>query len=274
MTSGDENSAGSGSYVLNAMDEVEREEFETQLAESEELRTEVTELMDTAVLLGLAVTPVTPSPALKQTIMARLSQTPQLAREDDEEQSAPSRVLRAVPPLESEEPRRDAPVIGRAETTSRARWFARPVVAITSVAAAVLLIIGGVFGATAAIQNANNSQQTDALAAISSAPDAQRAAAVVSTGGTATLVWSDRLGKSALIGKDMKALPGGKTYELWYIDSAGKAVGAGLFESNGKSTLTVLSGRLVKGDTIGVTIEPAGGSKAPTTKPIVAIQSA
>ena len=124
------------------------------------------------------------------------------------------------------------------------RWFARPVVAIT--------VCGGRGAAhrrrrslarKSAIQDANDSQQTDALAAISSAPDAQRAAAVVSTGGTATLVWSDRLGKSALIGKDMKALPGSKTYELWYINAAGKAVGAGLFESNGKSTLKVLSGR-------------------------------
>ena len=271
---GDENSAGSGSYVLDAMDEREREEFEAQLAESEELRTEVTELTDTAVLLGLAVTPMTPPSALKQNIMARLSQTPQLARDDEEEQFAAPAVLRAVPALVSEEPRQDPPIIGRAETKSRSRWFARPAVAITSAAAAVLLIIGGVFGASAAIQNANDSQQTDALASISSAPDVQRAAAVVSTGGTATLVWSDRLGKSALIGKDMKALSGGKTYELWYIDSAGRAVGAGLFESNGKSTLKVLSGRLAKGDTIGVTIEPAGGSKTPTTKPIVAIQSA
>ncbi len=53
------------------MDAQERADFETQLAESEELRNEVTELTDTAVLLGLAADPVTPSPALKQNIMAQ-----------------------------------------------------------------------------------------------------------------------------------------------------------------------------------------------------------
>jgi Anti-sigma-K factor rskA len=130
-----------------------------------------------------------------------------------------------------------------------------------------------VAGANIAIQGANTSQQADALAAITTASDVQRAHASVSTGGTATLVWSLHLQKSALIGKGLKVLPAGKTYELWYINAAG-AVPAGLFESDGKSTLQVLSGRMAKGDTVGVTVEPSGGSKAPTTKPVVAIASA
>jgi anti-sigma-K factor RskA len=243
----DKNSAGSGSYVLDAMDAYEREEFEAQLAESEELRNEVTELTDTAVLLGMAVDPVAPSPALKQNIMARLSQMPQA-------------------PAEAPRPIRETNV------KARARWYTRPALAITASAAAVLLIVGGVVGANIAIQGANTSQQADALAAITTASDVQRAQASVSTGGTATLVWSLHLKKSALIGKGLAVLPAGKTYELWYINSSG-AVPAGLFESDGKSTLQVLSGHMAKGDTVGVTVEPAGGSKAPTTKPIVAIAS-
>jgi len=273
---GDKNSAGSGSYVLNSMDENEREEFEAQLAESEELRNEVTELTDTAVLLGLAITPVTPSPALKQNIMARLSQTPQLPREDAEP-LAPVRTLHAVPALASEESRQDAPpavALTPAATKAKARWYSRPVVVLTSAAAAVVLIAGAIVGTNVALQAPHGTQETAALAAISSAPDAQREAAVVTTGGTATLIWSDQLGKSAFVGKDLKSLPSSKTYELWYINSAGKAVGAGLFESTGKSTVAVLNGKMAKGDIVGVTVEPAGGSKAPTTKPIVAIQSA
>jgi anti-sigma-K factor RskA len=31
---------------------------------------------------------------------------------------------------------------------------------------------------------------------------------------------------------------------------------------------------MARGDTVGVTVEPSGGSKAPTTTPIVAIASA
>ena len=266
MNTSDKDFAGSGSYVLNAMDASEREEFETELAESQELRNEVTELTDTAVLLGLAVPPVTPPPALKQNIMARLSGIPQLAPDDESERLAPVTVLRGV--------RAGTDVATPALAKARARWYRRPGVIAAASVAAIALIFGGVYGASVALQGSSSSQQATALAAISSASDVQRAEASVSTGGTATLVWSNKLGKSALIGKNLKALPSDKTYEAWYIDSAGRAVGAGLFQSDGKSTLQVLTGTMTAGDTIGVTVEPAGGSKSPTTKPIVAIASA
>jgi anti-sigma-K factor RskA len=239
----------------------EREDFETQLGQSEELRNEVTELTDTAVLLGLAVPSITPSPALKANIMAQISSTPQLAPIEAPEVLAPVRTLHVVP-------------AGRAATKAQVRWYSRPAAILTASAAAIIVIVGALFGANLVSQGANSSQQADALAAISSAPDVQRAEAAVSTGGTATLVWSDKLGRSALIGKGLKSLPNGKTYELWYINGAGKAMDAGLFESSGKSTLKVLTGKMAKGDTIGVTVEPAGGSQQPTTKPIVAIASA
>jgi anti-sigma-K factor RskA len=263
MMTDDKNSAGSGSYVLNAMDENERKDFETQLAGSEDLRNEVTELTDTAVLLGMAVEPIAPSPALKQNIMARLSQTPQLEREAAT--SAP--VLHALPPLAAESTRETHP-------KAQARWYTRPVLGLVAAAAAVVLIVGGVIGTNFAIQGAQSSQQADALAAINTASDVQRAEAPVSTGGKVTLVWSLSQKRSAIIGTGLKVLPNGKTYELWYIDTSGKPAPAGLFESNGKNTLQVLSGHMKKGDTVGVTVEPSGGSKAPTTKPVVAIASA
>jgi anti-sigma-K factor RskA len=256
--------AGSGAYVLDAMEEREREEFEAQLADSADLLNEVTELTDTAVLLGLAVAPVAASPALKQNILARLSQTPQLPRED-----APVRALRALPAVLAEP---DAH--SRSTVKARVRWYAGPATAITASAAALLLIVVGIVGANLAIQGANSNEQAQALAAITASSDVQRAKVSVSTGGSATLVWSLHLKKSALIGADLKVLPAGKTYELWYISPAGTPTPAGLFESNGASTLQVLSGDLVRGDSVGVTIEPSGGSKAPTTKPIVAIASA
>lgn len=268
MTVEDRNAVGAGAYVLNAMDDVERAEFETQLAESEDLRNEVTELTDTAVLLGLAVEPVLPSPALKQNIMARLGQIPQLDRED-----APGRPLRAVPPLvvESVSPPQPPRVTSR---KAQARWYSRPIVALTAAAAAVVLIAGAVVGTNIATQSAHTSQQADALAAIMSASDVQRAEASVSTGGMVTLIWSLKTRKSALAGAGLKVLPAGKTYELWYVDSAGKPTAAGLFQSNGKNMLQVLNGQMDAGDTVGVSVEPSGGSKAPTTKPIVAISSA
>jgi anti-sigma-K factor RskA len=254
MMSDDKSFAGSGAFVLDTMDEREREQFERQLAGSQELRNEVTELADTAALLGLAVEPVAPSLALKQNIMARLNQLPQL-----EPEATPVRTLHAVP----------MPV-GAPST----RWYRRPMVALTAAAAAILLIVGGALGTNFAIQGAATSQQTAAIAAITTASDSQRAEVPASTGGTVTLVWSLDLRKSAVIGKGLKTLPAGKTYQLWYISTAGKATSAGLFEPSDRSVVQVLSGQLRSGDTVGVTVEPSGGSKAPTTKPIAAIASA
>jgi anti-sigma-K factor RskA len=288
----------SGAYVLNALSASERHNFETHLAESATTQNEVTELSDTAVLLGLAVTPVQPSSALKTNLMSKIASMPQLPRDvapvrnlpqprstesfvapvvDNAEgsPSAPGSPVASVAPVASTAPA--APEALSATTAkTQMRWFNRPIVALTSVAAAIALIIGA--GAVSS-QWGNSSgfeqQQADALAAITSAEDMQRAAAEVSTGGNATLVWSAELGSSALIVDGVAELPEGKTYELWYIDAAGTATPAGLFDvTDSDRTLRVLDGQMSAGDTVGVTVEPKGGSSTPTTDPIVAIASA
>jgi hypothetical protein len=66
----------------------------------------------------------------------------------------------------------------------------------------------------------------------------------------------------------LPSAPSGKTYEAWVI--RGKvAVPAGLFQGGGTLTLT-LTKPAKPGDVIAITIEPAGGSKQPTTKPFAA----
>jgi anti-sigma-K factor RskA len=64
------------------------------------------------------------------------------------------------------------------------------------------------------------------------------------------------------------APPSGKTYEAWVISPAGTALPAGTFSS--ASTGFTLTQHGHTGDTIAVTVEPAGGTKQPTTKPIAA----
>jgi anti-sigma-K factor RskA len=77
---------------------------------------------------------------------------------------------------------------------------------------------------------------------------------IVSPGGQATLF--------ASVGH----APAGKTYEAWVI--RGKvALPAGLFQGGGTLKLT-LTRPAKPGDVIAITVEPAGGTKAPTTTPI------
>jgi anti-sigma-K factor RskA len=105
------------------------------------------------------------------------------------------------------------------------------------------------------------------IAALLSAPDALVASAATSAGGTATVVAS--LGAAAMVftGAGLPVLPPSSVYELWFI-GAGGARPAGLVPLTPDP---VLAAGLSGGDAIGVTVEPAGGSPAPTTTAIVVL---
>jgi anti-sigma-K factor RskA len=69
----------------------------------------------------------------------------------------------------------------------------------------------------------------------------------------------------------LAALPSGKVYQAWIIQPGGRPVPEPTFvpDAGGRASVEVPSDQ-PKGTLIAVTIEPAGGSLAPTTKPFVA----
>lgn len=265
-----------GAYALNALSPEEAAEFERHLTESEQARIESTELSDTAVALGLAAAPVQPSAALKSSLMAKLASTPQLPPLPVPE-AAPARAVQAdtdaapaapAPPAASAPPARTGAV-----ERARRRWFQGPAGFLLAAAAAAVLFVGGAFVGQAFNTNQFVQQQAASLVQINAAPDSARASTTTKDGHPATLVWSGELGLSALMIKDLPALPGDKDYQLWYMNSAG-AFSAGTFDSTGTGTVwRVLDGTMKAGDQVGVTVEPKGGSAQPTSDPIVAIQS-
>jgi anti-sigma-K factor RskA len=64
--------------------------------------------------------------------------------------------------------------------------------------------------------------------------------------------------------------PAGKSMQLWRMEG-GKATSAGLWHPAAGEDHQVISGPMHKGQTFGITLEPAGGSPQPTTNPVVAI---
>ncbi len=75
-------------------------------------------------------------------------------------------------------------------------------------------------------------------------------------------------GAGALVVSNLVAAPPGKTYEAWVIQ--GKAARpAGLFHGGESTTIVALSRPLPVGAEVAVTVEPAGGSPAPTRKPFI-----
>jgi anti-sigma-K factor RskA len=111
------------------------------------------------------------------------------------------------------------------------------------------------------------------IAAVLSAADARIASAATSAGGTATVVASRRGGTVVFTSSGMPALPPSSVYELWFIGSAGVRP-AGLVptpDQAGAAAVLVLASGLSSDDAVGVTVEPAGGTDAPTTTPIVVL---
>lgn len=262
-----------GAYALNALPPEERDAFESTLEDSESTRHEVTELADTAVLLGLAVEPVAPPSALKASIMDRIQSMPQLPPLAGDVPAAA--VAAQAEPAPTEPAAVAAPAAsGPAERRAESRWFTRPTVVLASAAAALGLIAGGGLITNTIIESNTQNVQANRLAEINAARDTQRAVAEVAGGGTATLVWSNELLASAVMVDGLETLPAGKVYELWYIgDDGPRPAGTFTVGSDG-STWRVLDGEMKAGDTVGVTVEPSGGSPKPTTEPIVAIASA
>lgn len=110
------------------------------------------------------------------------------------------------------------------------------------------------------------------IAAVLSAADARVASAATSAGGTATVVASRRDGSVVFTSTGLPVLPPSSVYELWFIGSAGVRP-AGLMPSPdpAAAAVLVLASGLAADDAIGVTVEPAGGTDAPTTTPIVVL---
>ena len=275
MTDREELHLLSGAYALNALDGEEKARFEAYLLTSEEARAEVASLSDTAVLIGLSTDSVAPPTDLRARLMAQIAETPQLAP-----LPASRATLSAVPAASTQQQDASSEAIrtaslgtSRAATKAASRWYSRPASILVAAAAAVALFVGGNFlGLSAANQS---QQQAAAISAIVSASDSQKVQADVSGGGKATFVWSVGLAQSAVVIDKLPALADGKTYQLWYIDKASKATSAGTFSAAPSgTTVKVLSGAMTAGDTLGITVEPSGGSTRPTTAPIVAVPSA
>ncbi len=87
-----------------------------------------------------------------------------------------------------------------------------------------------------------------------------------STGGASMQVTYVPDQKVAVMEVDLPPLPAGRVYQAWRIDG-GSPVSLGLLETNTGSVAMV--GDLEGASAVALSVEPAGGSPAPTTNPIL-----
>jgi anti-sigma-K factor RskA len=243
-----------GSYAIDAIDNpAERARFKRHARRCPECAAELRAMTDTATRLGIAADEPAP-PELRDLILTAVSETRQLPPVADR-----SRRDRLTAVVDAASERIPLPV-----RVAEWAWVVAAACVVVVVVLAALLV-----STRSQLGHARNQQA--GITAVLTAPDARALTRPTSAGGNATVVYS--LSRHALLvtASKLPALRDNKVYELWLIGPsstrrAGLLPGAGAMAGRGGPVL--VSG-LVRGDRLGLTVEPAGGTSQPTTTPIL-----
>jgi anti-sigma-K factor RskA len=238
-----------GAYVLDAVEDSDRAEFERHLLTCEQCRDDVRGLREATGRLGNAAA-IKPRPELRRPTLQAAG------------------VTRQLPPV----------VADGAATARRGRWPAgrrivhpwlAGIAAGLAVVLAVAAVLLGVQAGSMHQRLAAQQQRDRAMTAVLGAHDAVVLTAAVSTGGTATVVMSHQARSLVFTARGLARLPGVRAYELWLTGPAG-ITPAGMLPPgyHGMSGPMVVGG-LARGEQLELTVEPASGSRLPTSAPIV-----
>jgi anti-sigma-K factor RskA len=171
-------------------------------------------------------------------------------------------LIRQLPPVT-----RDRPA---APPGWRRTWLPRLAVGLAAVFAVAAIGMGTAMnGAEHRLAAARGSSH--AMAVVLGSPDAVLLTARVTSGGRATIVMSHRYDALVFTVSGLPALPAARSYQLWVMGPGGPR-SAGLLAAgpDGRAGPTVVSG-LARGDRVGLTVEPAGGSARPTARAILMV---
>ena len=211
-------------------------------------------MQETATRLAVAVA-APPPPGMKAAVLTAAAQT------------------RQHPPVVDADARGGggaaaSPAPARRRPVARRFRLAVPVAAVAAAAAIAL-------GVTVGVQQSRLDRveaQQHQVTAVLSAPDARIVSGRTALGGHTTMVVSASLDKMVFTAAGLPALAHARVYELWLLTPAGGAIANGLLPAaRGGATAPVISSGPPRGDQVAVTVEPAGGSKQPTSTPIVVL---
>lgn len=235
-----------GAYVMNALDDEEREAFEAYLDASPATRAEVASLREATALLGAAAAE-TPPEGLKRAVMAEI---------DTVRQERP-----LVTPIETaREAKLNAPRGAAPMAPSARPWVTRAALSVAAVAAVLSIGLGstvvGLSNRLDQIERANSEFSTVVVA-----PDTVRREVALPSGGAITAMISDGHGAAVAVAEGLPDLDDAHIYALWgIVDGTPVPIG----ELHNGVPLTVVTGRL---DALALTVEPAGELHQPTTTP-------
>ena len=270
-----------GAYALDAVDDVERGQVERLLARDRDAAREVAGLRATAALLGAAGSTQPPA-ALRADVLAAITRTAQVPAPDAAH--APAAPAPDAVPAPAAAPRADStPPPVPAPTTAAtaapgapvpitsARSARAPRRSTTWLAVAATALGAAVVPSVLALQQAQRGdraeQQAQAVAELLADPDATVVRAEVVGGGTAVGVLTDE--RALFTATGLEEPGAGREYQLWVLRD-GEALPAGVMPDD-EGSVRAVTDDYQGGDALAVTIEPAAGSTAPTTDPVVVL---
>ena len=225
-------------FVLGALPEEERREFEEYLAAHPERRAEIEELGTVAGLLALSPQEHEPSPELRNRIMDAV-------KAEAVHQAESRRSWRAL--------------IGE---------FLGP--RNLALGAAALLVVG-LFSWSMLLQGEVQDLQgrVQSLQRQPQEPQTVELGGAVTEKGARAELLTLEGDRAVLVVENMPPVPEGKTYQIWVIEEDVPKP-SGLFKPNQDSVAAVVEHPLGGGDVVAVTVEPEGGSPKPTSEPMLA----
>jgi anti-sigma-K factor RskA len=237
-----------GVYAVDALTGDELDEFEKHLEQCPTCAEEVRGLRETAARLGLA-TAIEPPPSMREQVLDATKRVRQL----------PPSGVRLITAADGRRPRRRL-----------IRRLSRPI-AVTAMAAAIIVLAVLQVGTRHQLQQAQSANQT--IASVLSASDAHIQLGSSTVGGTVTAVISRHDREAVITASGMPTPSGARVYQLWVMSgTSARSVGL-LPGGSAGATAPVLADDVQPGDQLAITIEPAGGTRQPTTNPIAAIHT-
>ncbi len=236
-----------GAYAVDAVDDpAELSRVERHLRRCQQCAGEVRDLTEATTRLAFAAA-LAPPPPMRDRVLAAITRTRQLPPQVERRSEA------------------------RSPRPGGVTWLVWALAAAGVIAAVTLAVV------LARTKNQLDRSRSEAAAitAVLAAPDAHARTAPIAVGGTATVVYSLRLHSVIVTSASLPLPPAGKVYELWLIGPP-RVRPVGFLPAGGRRSVAGRSGPVLvsglrRGDELGLTVEPAGGTRLPTTKPILLI---
>jgi hypothetical protein len=271
-----------GAWALDALDPAERAQVDDLLARDPDAAREARSLQETAAVLAAAVAVPAPDD-VRAAVLAAVARTAQEGTAgvvDDgsvRPHTAPPHVAPPRPGT-SAGPGSTGPGSTGLGTGSGTRPAGRPgarrrrpwLTAVVAAAVAFAVAVPSTIAWRESQRAAELEARADRITSLLAEPGAQVLTADVATGGTAVAVVTD---DAALVTATGVAEPGaGEVYQLWVMQDGVPVPDATTGAADG--VLEISTDAYRTGDALALTVEPEGGSAAPTTEPVVVLAPA